>query len=146
MKDAPMTARPRPTFLLASIFFTASVVGAGAQSISLHALLVGSTNLPRTTSEGFGEAQFSFDGATRRLEYYVSYDGVAPTRIDLHGPAGPAETAGAFLAIPVSGSPISGAATLTPEQAALLVAGKLYIDMHSQAYAEGEVRGQIQKQ
>ena len=120
-----MTARPRPTFLLASIFFTASVLGAGAQSISLRALLVGSTNLPRTTSEGFGEAQFNFDGATRRLEYYVSYDGVAPTKIDLHGPAGPAETAGAILAIPVSGSPISGAATLTPEQAALLLSGKL---------------------
>jgi hypothetical protein len=141
-----MTAGPRPIFLLAGILFAASVAGGHAETISLRALLVGGGNVPKTTSEGFGEAQFSYDGASHRLEYYVSYDGVAPTKIDLHGPAGPAETAGAILAIPVSGSPISGAATLTPEQAALLLSGKLYIDMHSQAYAEGEVRGQIQKQ
>jgi hypothetical protein len=141
-----MTARPRPIFLLAGILLAASVAGVRAESISLRALLVGGSNVPKTTSEGFGEGQFTYDSATRRLEYYVSYDGVAPTKIDLHGPAGPAETAGALLAIPVSGSPISGAATLSPEQADLLLAGKLYIDMHSQAYAGGEVRGQIQKQ
>lgn len=141
-----MTATKRPTVLLAGLFLAASVSGASAEAISLHALLVGGTNIPKTASEGFGEAQFTYDGATRRLEYYVSYDGVAPTKIDLHGPAGPAETAAALLTIPMSGSPISGAATLTPEQADLLLAGKLYIDMHSQAYADGEVRGQIRKQ
>ena len=141
-----MTAIARRTVLLAGLFLTATVSGASAESVSLHALLVGGSNVPKTTSEGFGEAQLTYDGATRRLEYYVSYDGVAPTKIDLHGPAGPAETAGAILAIPVSGSPISGAVTLTADQADLLLAGKLYIDMHSQAYANGEVRGQIQKQ
>ena len=141
-----MTAIARRTVLLAGLFLTATVSGASAESVSLHALLVGGSNVPKTTSEGFGEAQLTYDGATRRLEYYVSYDGVAPTKIDLHGPAGPAETAGAILAIPVSASPISGAITLTADQAGLLLAGKLYIDMHSQAYANGEVRGQIQKQ
>jgi hypothetical protein len=141
-----MTARPRPIFLLAGILFAACVTSVHAQSISLHALLVGGNNVPKTASEGFGEAQLTYDSTTRRLEYYVSYDGVAPSKIDLHGPAGPAETAGAILAIPMSGSPISGAAILTPEQADMLLAGKLYIDMHSKAYADGEVRGQIQKQ
>jgi hypothetical protein len=141
-----MTATTRPIALLAGLILAATTLGASAETISLHALLLGGTNLPKTTSEGFGEAQLTYDSATRQLEYYVSYDGVAPIRIDLHGPAGPAETAGAILAIPVSGSPISGAATLTPEQADMLLAGKLYVDMHSQAHANGEVRGQIQKQ
>ncbi len=45
----------------------------------------------------------------------------------------------------MSESPVTGKVTLTPEQANVLLAGKMYVDLHSQAYANGEIRGQIQK-
>ena len=51
----------------------------------------------------------------------------------------------AIASFPVSESPVTGATTLTGEQADMLLAGKLYVDLHSQTYANGEIRGQIGK-
>jgi hypothetical protein len=69
-----------------------------------------------------------------------------PTKIDLHGPAKPNENAASILSVPVSESPVSGSVTLTKAQADSLLAGTIYVDMHSAAYADGEIRGQIRKQ
>ena len=42
-------------------------------------------------------------------------------------------------------SPIKGEATLTDAQAADLVAGKYYINIHTAANPGGEIRGQVVK-
>jgi hypothetical protein len=76
----------------------------------------------------------------------VNYDGVAPTKVDIHGPASAKSKADAVLTIPVSDSPLGGTITLTPDQGDALLAGKMYIDIHSQKYPDGEIRGQIVKQ
>jgi hypothetical protein len=129
--------------LLAAPFFAA--LPARADTVVMAAHLFGSGNVPVTKSDAFGEAQFSYDTATRRLDYFVSYDGLVPTKIDLHGPAGATETVPALIGLPVTESPLNGQITLTPEQASALLAGRLYIDIHSKAFADGEIRGQIQK-
>ena len=40
-------------------------------------------------------------------------------------------------------SPISGQATLTPEQAQQFAAGDWYVNVHTQAHPAGEIRGQV---
>ena len=40
-------------------------------------------------------------------------------------------------------SPIKGQATLTPEQAQQLTAGEWYVNVHTQANPNGEIRGQV---
>jgi hypothetical protein len=40
-------------------------------------------------------------------------------------------------------NPIEGQATLTPEQAQQLMAGEWYINVHTRANPNGEIRGQI---
>jgi len=40
-------------------------------------------------------------------------------------------------------SPINGQATLTPDQARQFEAGEWYINIHTQAHPEGEIRGQV---
>ena len=102
--------------------------------------------VPATQSDAFAEGQFTYDSSTRALQYYVNYDGVAPAKVDLHGPAGAAEKAASVVNIPLSGSPISGTVNLTTEQGAQLLAGKMYLDIHSQTYPDGEIRGQIVRQ
>ena len=102
--------------------------------------------VPATQSDAFAEAQFSYDSATHALEYYVNYDGIAPAKVDLHGPATAKDKAATALDIPVSESPISGTVKLTPEQENQLLAGRMYVDIHSQKYPAGEIRGQIVRQ
>ena len=70
---------------------------------------------------------------------------MTPTKIDLHGPAAATENGPALMSLPITDSPVSGQITLTPDQAGLLLTGKLYVDIHSKAFADGEIRGQIQK-
>jgi len=123
-----------------------SAPAAHADNISLVAHLLGSSAVPATESDAFAEAQFAFDTGSHELQYYVNYDGVTPAKVDLHGPAGAKDKANAVLSIPPSDSPISGTIKLTPEQNDILMAGKMYIDIHSQKYPDGEIRGQIARQ
>jgi hypothetical protein len=56
----------------------------------------------------------------------------------------PGENAG--VAVPLSGSlatPMSGTVSLTPAQAADLIAGKWYVNLHTAANPNGEIRGQL---
>ena len=119
---------------------------AQAESVSLVAHLLGGSNVPANKSDAFGEGQFTYDTATRQLDYYVTYDGIAPSKIDIHGPAGGSESAVLVANFPLSESPVTGKVTLTQDQGAALLAGRMYVDIHSQAFANGEIRGQIGKQ
>jgi hypothetical protein len=140
-----MARKMRLLFPLAGTLLAAGLSSAGAETVSLTAHLLGGTAIPQNKSDAFGEAQFTYNSQTRQLDYYVTYDGASPTRIDIHGPAGAGETAMAIASFSLSESPVTGTTILTGEQADMLLAGKLYVDLHSQAYANGEIRGQIGK-
>lgn len=133
-------------FAGAAFGLLAAITTARAQTVSLAAQLLGSNAVPQSKSDAFGEGQFTYDGETGKLDYYLTYDGTAPTRIDFHGPAQAGENATSVLTFPLSASPVSGSVTLTKAQGDSLLAGALYVDMHSAAYADGEIRGQIRKQ
>ena len=134
--------RPHLT-LLAVGFLLGTMSAANAESISLVSHLLGS--IAHSGSDAFADAQFTYDSNSRALEYYVNYDGVAPAKVDIHGPAGAGENAPAIVTLSLSESPISGTVTLTQEQATSLLAGKTYLDIHSKTYPDGEIRGQITK-
>ena len=134
------------TIVLTGLFLLTATVAGQAATVSLTANLLGGNAAPQNKSDAFGEGQFSYDSQSGKLEYYLTYDGTTPTRIDLHGPAKPNENGPAFLSFPVSASPVSGTATLTKVQAEAVLAGTAYVDMHSQVYPDGEIRGQIRRQ
>lgn len=136
----------RAQLLAAGSFLALAAIPAQGETVSLGAHLLGGYAVPANKSDAFGEGQFTYDSATGTLDYYITYDGIAPSKIDLHGPAGPGATAPALLAFPSGETPISGTMTLTRSQADSLLAGSLYMDMHSPAYADGEIRGQIRKE
>jgi len=104
--------------------------------------------VPPTTSQGKGSADITVDTASKQLSWTVNYSGLTgpATAAHFHGPAEIGKNAGVAVPIPnATSSPVSGSATLTDAQAADLVAGKYYINIHTAANPGGEIRGQVTK-
>ena len=62
-----------------------------------------------------------------------------------HGPGEAGKNAGIVLPFPSPTSPIKGSQVLTEAQAADLLAGKWYVNVHTAANPGGEIRGQMVK-
>jgi hypothetical protein len=113
----------RPSFAFVLIGALVSST-AQAETVSLVAHLLGSSEVPATASDAFAEAQFTYDTAAHQLQYYVNYDGIAPAKVDLHGPAAAGVKAASVINLPLSESPVSGAISLTPSRKARCSLGK----------------------
>jgi hypothetical protein len=104
--------------------------------------------VPPNNATGSGTAEVEYDPATKKLSWKVTYSGLTgpATAGHFHGPAEAGKTAGVAVAIPnIGSSPAAGSATLTDAQAADLMAGKYYINIHTAANPAGEIRGQVVK-
>lgn len=129
---------------LSALLFTAPSFAA---TVNYTASLKGASEVPPTDSKGTGAVTATYDTASKKLTYSVTYSGLSgpATAAHFHGPA--AESANAPPVVPVAAtalaSPIKGDATLTDAQAADLAAGKLYFNVHTAANKGGEVRGQM---
>jgi hypothetical protein len=141
------------TAILGGVLF-AAVFGLSAcnkaqvngHTVALTAQLAGASEVPPTNSSGTGSLEATLDKQTNMLSWSVKYSGLSgpATAAHFHGPAIAGESAG--VALPIAGkldSPIKGEATLTPEQTADLLAGKWYVNVHTAADPNGEIRGQV---
>lgn len=136
--------------LFATLAFAAAVAFAGQAGAAdaLKATLDGKSEVPATTTGGSGTAELSYDAASKKLTWTVTYSGLSgpATAAHFHGPAEAGKNAGIAVAIPNAGtSPVKGEATLTDAQAADLMSGKYYINIHTAANPGGEIRGQVMK-
>lgn len=124
-------------------------VAAHAATIHLKAELKASAEVPPKDSAGTGTLTATLDTQTNEFTYHAEFSGLTGPVVaaHFHGPA--AEGANAKPQLPVKGSPITspidGKATLTPEQAKDLLAGKWYFNLHTSANPGGEIRGQVLK-
>lgn len=133
---------------LALLGLTAWNTSARAETMQFHADLSGPKETPPTTSKGTGEAEISYDTATKKLTWSVTYSGLtgAATAAHFHGPA--AVGVAAAVEVPLTGalaSPVSGSATLTDSQAKDLLSGNMYFNIHTAENKAGEIRGQVEK-
>lgn len=137
------------TKTIATLAFAAAVVLAGpAFADKMKATLDGKSEVPANASAGKGTADLDYDPASKKLSWKVTYSGLSgpATAAHFHGPAEAGKNAGVAVAIPnATSSPVEGSATLTDAQAADLVAGKYYINIHTAANPGGEIRGQVTK-
>ncbi|MGG6494590.1 UNVERIFIED_CONTAM: CHRD domain-containing protein [Bacteroidetes bacterium 56_B9] len=129
---------------------TASMMLAGpafAERVALKAQLNGASAVPPTTSTGTGTADITLDTASKTLSWKLTYSGLSGpvTMAHFHGPAEPGKNAGVAVALPKVDSGSEGSATLTDAQAADLLAGKYYVNVHTNANPGGEIRGQVTK-
>jgi CHRD domain len=113
----------------------------------LRATLGGAYEAPPTQSRGSGYFEAVYRPSTKVLEYRLNLVGLSGpiTTGYLQGPAGPGENGQAVtpINIPIYGNTISDGATLTEEQAAEVLAGLWYVNVLTEQYPDGEIRGQI---
>ena len=122
-----------------------------AATVQFKADLKGSTEVPPNQTAGAGSVTATYDPATKQLTWKGSFSGLtgAATAAHFHGPAEPGKNAGVMIWISTKGSPLNspfdGSATLTDDQASDLMAGRMYVNVHTAANPGGELRGQLTK-
>ncbi len=118
-----------------------------AETVKFKADLTGASEVPPNTSTAIGTVTATYDTANKQLSWQGSYSGLSgpATAAHFHGPAPAGKNAGVALAIKPATSPLEGSATLTDAQAADLMAGDWYVNIHTDANKGGEVRGQLTK-
>ena len=112
----------------------------------LSGTLSAAQEVPPTTSTGSGSVDAHLNPSNNELRRTVTYTGLTGpvTAAHFHGPAMTGQNAG--VAVPITGvltDPIKGVATLTSAQAEELLAGKWYVNLHTAANPNGEVRAQV---
>ncbi|MGY3451183.1 CHRD domain-containing protein [Bradyrhizobium sp. USDA 4353] len=134
--------------LLALAAAAAAAPSAQAETIVLKSELKAANEVPPNASAATGTAEASFDVASKTLTWKITFSGLSgpPIGAHFHGPSEPGKTAGIVLPFKSPEPPITGAAALTDAQAADLLAGKWYANIHTQANPGGEIRGQMVKQ
>jgi hypothetical protein len=128
----------------------ASLLGSAAlaETVAFKVNLNAQQEVPTNDSKGTGAADVTFDPTTKALTWTVTYSGLSgePTAAHFHAPAEPGKNAG--VVVPIGNkppSPAKGTATLTDTQASDLMAGRMYINVHTAAHPGGEIRGQVTK-
>ena len=91
-----------------------------------------------------GNINATYNKTTKIITYTITFNGLTP--INMHFHKGAPGVAGG-IEIPIPGpytSPLRGTTTaLTAEQETELLAGNWYVNIHSDAYKGGEIRGQM---
>jgi hypothetical protein len=137
--------------ILFSGIATVALLGASAafaEQVKMKADLSAMQEVPPNTSQGKGNADITFDTASKQLTWTVNYSGLSgpATAAHFHGPAEAGKNAGVAVPIPNQAtSPVTGSHTLTDGQANDLLAGRYYVNVHTAANPGGEIRGQVTK-
>jgi hypothetical protein len=115
---------------------------------SFTATLNGASETPPDSSKATGTANFTFNPVTKILTGTVNFTGINATAAHIHrgavGVAGPVIfplSSDSTLTSPLHFTSVA----LTQNQINDLMAGLYYVNIHSAAYPDGEIRGQLVK-
>jgi len=110
---------------------------------TFYSLLYGAYEVPPVVSGGMGDATLVFNNTTKVFELVASYSGLTPTGAHIHvgqvGTEGPIVFALDHTINPI----VFTSPPLTEQQESDLVTQMYYINLHTAAYPDGEIRGQF---
>jgi hypothetical protein len=138
---------PTPTPVVIQVPTPADPAPVATNLTALTAQLSGAGEVPPVITEASGTLEASLAPGSNVLTWTLNYTGLSGplTGAHFHGPAMAGQNAG--VAVPISGplaSPVSGSVTLNAAQVAEINAGNWYVNLHTAAHPEGEIRGQLQ--
>ena len=132
--------------VLAVVFTTASckknTISTENFYVAFKATLSGTNVIPPTASGAVGTVLATYNKNTRSLALNVFWTGVNPTAAHIYSAA----TGTAVFTFPNLVIPINTTFTLSAIQEVDLLANLYYVNVHSAAYPNGEIRGQLVRQ
>ena len=103
-----------------------------------------------TDSPGEGYAEVRLERATLRILWKITYRGLTskPIAAGLYGPENVGANAGQIVNLGVKGlaSPMQGSQVLSDGEFQYLITGRVYANIHTARYKDGELRGQLRRQ
>jgi hypothetical protein len=135
--------------VFSGVALAGTLVLAQAAPVSFDVPLTGAQQVPPVQTAGSGSAALTYDPATRVVTWNITFSGLSSpaTMAHFHGPAAAGKNAGVKVWLSEKGkevtSPISGQATLSPDDAKMFEAGEMYINVHTKDHPSGEIRGQV---
>lgn len=111
---------------------------------SFKAEMDGEETIPPVITNAKGTGEFVFNAETAELHYRVEHTVQSPTGAHLHGPADITKNAGVLVEFPSAASPITGKVKLEGRQIEALTNQLMYLQIHSEANPNGEIRGQVE--
>lgn len=127
----------RLVFLTGFLALSAGVASAQNFAFGLDAL----QENPPNASPASGTGLATLSGSN--LTLHVDFAGLVAPQTAAHIHAAPPGVNGSVIIPLPNGSPIDGVFALTSTQRADLLAGNLYVNVHSTNFPGGEIRGQI---
>jgi hypothetical protein len=91
-----------------------------------------------------GSAFFDYNPDTHELSFEIQYSGLSSPETGAHLHLAPAAESGPVIHPLPAGNPKTGTFTLSEDEQAALLAGNIYVNVHSQQNPDGEIRGQLQ--
>jgi hypothetical protein len=133
--------------LFALSLMALSLCSANGEVFHLTAKMDGAqaNNGAGTGSSGTGFGIVTYDDADGTLSWNISWTGLSgtPSNMHFHGPAAPGEGAGVEEGVGVAANPLIGFTMIDAGQAADLLAGLWYLNLHTSTNGGGEIRGQV---
>jgi hypothetical protein len=128
---------------LALISLLALPQPAFAETVKLKADLKASEEVPPTDSSGAGTADVTLDTEANKVSWKVTYENLTgdATAAHFHGPA--KVGANAPPVVDISGNINEGSADVIADQLQMIREGNTYINIHTEKYPDGEIRGQV---
>jgi hypothetical protein len=138
----------RNTALVLGLLAAVAAWPAQAAMVTYKATLGGAAESPPVQTAGTGTAAVNLDTATKQLSWRVDYSGLSgpATAAHIHCGAPPGGNAGVALPLgtaPNWVSPLQGSGTVTDAQLAHLQGGQCYVNIHTEKFKPGELRGQL---
>jgi hypothetical protein len=131
---------------VAGIVLSSGSQVARAETVTFSVQASGANEVPAVSSGGAASAEFTFDDETNELTYVVAVRGVPQDQVTAaHIHRGAAAEAGpvAYTLAEEGFIQIAGSVMLSDEDADLLRAGGLYLNVHSVDHPDGFARGQL---
>jgi hypothetical protein len=131
-----------PVVALAVVGILAAAAPVGAETL-FTAVLNGLQEVPETPSTGLGTAVLILNDAQTEVSYEIQFSGLLGTQTAAHFHHAPPGLNGPVIFPLAVGSPISGTWAVTPADVAALSAMEVYVNVHTDLYPGGEIRGNI---
>ncbi|HEV7798749.1 MAG TPA: CHRD domain-containing protein [Pyrinomonadaceae bacterium] len=130
-----------------SQYVDALMLSGGINGTTARLFIIGmdwSQVVPPTATTSFGTAIARLSGASvDAMDWSLTFKVASPqTAAHIHGPALAGANAPAIVTFP-NGEFRDFKVTLTAQQGQDMRAGRLYVDVHTQNYPDGEIRGQV---